>query len=510
VSDASECDVDGPFFERLVEQTSDIIVVVDTSGTFEYVSPSVRRVLGYAQASLHGTNAFEGMHPADRQTTMAAFERLLESSGDGTVRSVFRFEDADGDWVWLEAEALTDPFEQGRYVTTVRHVGERRALKRRFQHVVENVADLIAIIDDAGRYEYVSPVAEEMLGYDADELVGTDPLANVHPADEAIVDEEIRAALADPEYVTSVEYRYRAADGEWLWLESRGKALGENDRTETGVLVASRNITEQKERERELRHRNERLDRFASIVSHDLRNPLAQARGYVNHVREQFAEHGATTDGDAENETATDRRPAAPSGSAASLDIDQLDAYLERATDGHDRMAELIDDVLTLARQGDRIGAREPVEIDAFVRRVWRRMEAERASLTVETPPSTTCSADPDRLQELFENLFRNAVEHGGEEVSVRVETTATAIVVTDDGSGLPEGEHEDITERGVSTAETGTGLGLAIVQDIAGAHGWSVALSESDRGGARVDIREVTSLGDCRDGEARPTGQQN
>ena len=110
---------------------------------------------------------------------------------------------------------------------------------------------------------------------------------------------------------------------------------------------------------------------------------------------------------------------------------------------------------------------------------------------------------DRGRLQEVFENLFRNSVEHGstdeqaesdddGSAVTVRVGPLGgdeSGFFVEDDGPGIPPDERDSVFERGYTSAGTGTGLGLPLVEQIVGAHGWSVRAVESASGGARFEI---------------------
>ncbi|MFD1643993.1 sensor histidine kinase [Halohasta litorea] len=109
---------------------------------------------------------------------------------------------------------------------------------------------------------------------------------------------------------------------------------------------------------------------------------------------------------------------------------------------------------------------------------------------------AATIEADDDRLGQLLENLFRNAIEHGGDEVTVTVGTMDDGFYVEDDGSGIPEDKRDSVFTAGYSTSEDGTGFGLSIVNQIAEAHGWDVGLTESKAGGARFDITggETTS----------------
>jgi len=93
------------------------------------------------------------------------------------------------------------------------------------------------------------------------------------------VTERFYRALNDPDATPTMEYRYRTADGNWVWLESRSRSLPD-DVAVGRLLINSRDVSERKARARAgSTDRNERLDRFASIVSHDLRNPLSVIRG---------------------------------------------------------------------------------------------------------------------------------------------------------------------------------------------------------------------------------------
>ncbi|UIO98435.1 HAMP domain-containing histidine kinase [Halobaculum sp. CBA1158] len=217
------------------------------------------------------------------------------------------------------------------------------------------------------------------------------------------------------------------------------------DRAEVRATLAER--TERLERQ------NERLDRFAAIVSHDLRNPLNVAEGYVELARE------------------TD-------------DV----ATLDEALDALDRMDDLIDSVLTIAREGRVVDDPESVDLSAVAAQAWSTVDAAEATCSV--AEDATVEADRERLRTLLENCFRNAVQHAGDDVTVTVEPLADGgFAVSDDGPGIPPEDRDAVFDRGYTTADDGTGFGLAIVRDIADAHGWTAAVAESDAGGARFEF---------------------
>jgi len=123
----------------------------------------------------------------------------------------------------------------------------------------------------------------------------------------------------------------------------------------------------------------------------------------------------------------------------------------------------------------------------ALVDECWATVETEGA--TVSVAGEVTVRADRSRLRQLLANLFRNAVKHAGDDAVVTVGPLEGGFYVADDGPGIPEGEREDVFAAGYTTSDTGTGFGLSIVQDIATAHDWTVAVAESDAGGARFEF---------------------
>ncbi|MWV40546.1 GAF domain-containing sensor histidine kinase [Natrialba sp. INN-245] len=201
-------------------------------------------------------------------------------------------------------------------------------------------------------------------------------------------------------------------------------------------------------RRRELARQNERLERFVSVVSHDLRNPLNVLSGYIELIEET---------GDPE--------------------------HIEDVSVAADRMETMIEDLLTLARQGETLEKRQPVDLEDVARRAWNAVDTADARLV--TRELGTVDSDPGRLQQAFENLFRNAIEHAGARVTVTVVGTEDGFAVEDDGPGIPADQRDCIFREGY-TGGDGTGLGLSIVATVVDAHGWSISVEESDDGGAR------------------------
>ncbi len=238
-------------------------------------------------------------------------------------------------------------------------------------------------------------------------------------------------------------------------------------------------ITEQKERERELERRNQQLDQFAAVLSHDLRNPLNVASGRLALARERN-------------------------------DPEEFD----RVEEAHDRMSSLIDEVLAFARD-EKTTDRVELQLSALAKAAWGHVDTGKATLRIDGDREII--GDRDQLLQLFENVVRNSVEHGstgsrpdaddsadhghsrtgsddsvahgGAGVTIRVDATPDGFTISDNGPGVPPEEREEVFTHGVTSSESGTGLGLAIVQHVVESHGWDVEMTESRSGGAKLVI---------------------
>jgi signal transduction histidine kinase len=158
-------------------------------------------------------------------------------------------------------------------------------------------------------------------------------------------------------------------------------------------------------------------------------------------------------------------------------------------------MQTLVEDVLALARQGRTVDETEQVALADVADEAWASVDAAAASFQYQGDGERV-RADRVRLLELFENLFRNAVEHGGTSVTVTVSPLPDGFAVEDDGPGIPGGAEDDVFDRGFTSTEDGTGFGLAIVREIAEAHDWQVdAVATGGDRGARFEVTGATVL---------------
>lgn len=240
-------------------------------------------------------------------------------------------------------------------------------------------------------------------------------------------------------------------------MSTEPETFDERDRNWAELLCMSLGTAiERQRREAELRSKNERLEEFAAVVSHDLRNPLQVASGHL----ELAAESCEST-------------------------------HLDEAMDALRRSDALIDDLLALACAGESEVELETVRLAELVAEVWGTVDAVAATIRVDVDCSI--EADRSRLRQLLENLLANAVDHGGPDVTVTVGSLPDGFYVEDSGPGIPEERRDEVFEMGHTTARDGSGFGLRIVERVAEGHGWDVRVTDGADGGARFEITGVS-----------------
>ncbi|PSP25822.1 hybrid sensor histidine kinase/response regulator [Halobacteriales archaeon QH_10_67_22] len=356
---------------------------------------------------------------------------------------------------------------------------ETAVTRYRAERELERQVDLFAKAQDiasVGAWEYDCTTGEgystdevmRIYGLDVDRDLSVDrSLDYYHPEDRSKIRDAFEGALeAGGPY--DRETRFIDDDGNHRWVRTSGEPQFEG-----GDVVRVRgilqDITERKRRERRLERKNERLEEFAHVVSHDIRTPLQVASGQLEVARETG------------NDTA-----------------------FEKVRDAHEWMEAIIDEVLTLARQGEEISDTEQVSLAHVARDAWTMVDTPDAALTIRADFGV--EADPDRLCQLFENLFSNAVEHADGTVTVGpVESFPTTtrgahsgprgFYVADDGPGIPEDKCDIVFEAGYSTSQDGTGFGLSIVEQVAEAHDWDTSVTDSVDGGARFEFLNVDTV---------------
>ena len=460
ITDRKERERELETFEAIVENAGHSIYWTDREGTIEYVNPAFEDLTGYTREEAVGHNP-SMLQSGEHDETF--YENTWNTILNGEVwHGELVNERKDGtryvvDQTIAPVEATGDGPD--RFVAINTDITERRERERElreFREVVEQAGLAVFMTDTDGTIEYVNPAFEEITEYDREVAVGRNPrILQSGEKDEAYYESLWESVLAGETW--EEEIVNRRADGTTYHALQTISPITDETGEPVKLVAIQRDVSDLKAFEAELERQNERLDRFASVVSHDLRNPLNVAKGRLDLALE-----------DTENEH-----------------LHAIDSSLER-------MEALIEDLLELARDGD-VTSVEPVSLPEMVSECWQQVETGEATLEVET--TREVQADTGRLRRLFENLYRNAIEHGRTDVTITVGDLPDGFYLEDDGPGIPESERHAVFESGYSTG-SGTGYGLSIVARAADAHDWEVSIAESETGGARFEFTGVTDEG--------------
>ncbi|MFB6282524.1 MAG: PAS domain S-box protein [Halobacteria archaeon] len=469
-------------YEKILETIEDGVYVLDEEGDLVMVNDAFLDMTGYSREEVLGGNVLFVAEEKEYEKGTDAIKDL-EESGKSSMTYDVTLETKDGRSIICENR--TNMFGDGATVGVIRDISNRVKKDKWFKSLIQNSRDIITVLSATGDIMYQNPSVERILGYEQETLLDETVFPYIHPGDREKVITKIRDGIREGRDIETVEFRFRHRNGGWRYLESRGINLLDDPAVE-GIVVNSRDITERKQREKELERQKKNLDDFASVVSHDIRNPLNIAKARLDMER----------GGDNEN--------------------------LEKVNEMLVRMEDLIEDTLKLAKHGQTIGETEAVDLEKIARRAWFDVDTGEAEINV-SDGLGKIEADEDRLLQLIENIYRNSVEHAKEDTSdlevgfgpiyedlgpveVDLEPDDKGVdgvgvdgngvdagylegfFVEDNGDGIDDDMKKKIFEHGFSTAE-GTGLGLSIVKSIAKAHGWEVICSDGVDGGIRFEI---------------------
>ncbi|MEF8828274.1 MAG: PAS domain S-box protein [Haloarcula sp.] len=463
-----------------------------------YANRQFLELTGYTESEVTGRNCRFLQGEGTESEPVDALQRAVDEGEPVSVE--LRNYRKDGTMFWNQVSVAPVRDDDGTvdsYVGFQQDITERKEHERRLVALSESVQDLIRADTREEVAELGVETARAVLGLEAntihfyDEAEGTlepvaasdaiydllDALPSFTPGDSiawrvyesgealAVDDVHADADIYNPDtpiqselYLPLGKHGILLAGSESAAaFDQRDIALGEILAGHvTSALKQVEGTEKLRDHQRELEQHNDRLEAFTSVVSHDLRNPLHVADGQLQLAREECAsEHLAA---------------------------------VERA---HERMDTLITDLLTLARDGETVTDRESVALASLVDSCWTNVETANATLVSDI--DRTVMANESRLKQLFENLVRNAVEHGGADVTVTVGAVDDGFYVADDGPGIPEDDRDVVFEAGYSTTTAGTGFGLGIARQVAAAHGWEISLGDSADGGARFEVTGVS-----------------
>mgnify|MGYP000318432131 CR=1 FL=1 len=475
--------------ESLIEATPLTVMEIDTDGNVTRWNDEAENMFGWSREEVLGE--FNPMVPEDKRSEFASYrERAL--SGERIRGAEIQRETKHGKELdlLLSVATIGDPDSESTSILAVLDdITEQKQLERKLRSLQETAQRL----SRAQTSEEIGTIAVEA----AEAILGFDISAVWEYNEQADTLDPLTASSATRELIGELPRLRTEESLGWTAFESSELCVHDDIASDTALQVLSAELSSallvplgefglvavgthsQREfsdtdidlfqvlgstveaafgrasRELRLQRQNDRLDQFASVVAHDLRNPLTVAIGFTDIVQET-----------------------------------QDPAHFEKIDDAHARMERLIEDLLTLARGETTITESADISIDIVATEAWGYVDTHEATLTV-LDEAPVVRGDDGRLIQLLENLFRNAIEHGGNDVTVTVGQLpdGEGFYVEDDGAGIPSDQQETVFDHGVTSNEDGTGFGLSIVSDIAKAHDWTVSVTDGTDGGARFEF---------------------
>ena len=461
--------------ERFFTLSLDMLCIAGSDGYFKRLSPVWTRTLGFTEAELQAIPYIELVHPEDRAATEAEARTL--TSGTATASFENRYRCKDGSYRWLMWSTAPAPDGKLLYATardiTARKAAERalRDAEERLRLLVESVHEYaILTLDPKGHITSWNSGAQRIKGYAAEEIVGQHFSRFYTPED--LQAEKPRRELAIATQTGRYEeegWRLRK-DGSKFWANVVISAMRDESGDLRGFSKVTRDVTERKRTEDEIRNlnaalqqhasrlevANRELEAFSYSVSHDLRAPLRSIDGFSLALMEDYAD---------------------------KLEPEAKD-YLQRVRAATQRMAQLIDDLLGLSRVTRSEMSRSTVDLSGMARAVAAELQTSQPERQVEfvIGDALTAEGDAPLLRVVLVNLLGNAWKFTAKRSDARIEFGTTGengsrqFFIRDNGAGFDMtyvhklfGAFQRLHGNGEFA---GTGVGLATVQRIIHRHG--------------------------------------
>ncbi len=445
-------------FRALVENSSDMVVLLNPVGVISYSSPSTEKVLGYKKNEHEGRSIFEFIHPEDRSRIMSEFSRLL-GHPDEIIKATARVRHKNGSWHWIEGSGqnLLAVESVGAIVVNYRDITENKMARERFEKVFEFSPLAKIMAGKGGKVQLVNKSAEILFGYSQEELLSM----NI----EDLVPQQFRgthSALREGFY-NDPKPRPMGGDVRVLYgLRKDGRQIPVDialTPIETGqgvsILATIVDITERKKAEDILKNELKQATRLAdigtlaAIVAHELRTPLGVIQMAAHNFRNKNSQF---------------------------MQDKHLDNIQKKVWEGN----RIINNLLSYS--SIKAPTYEPCKILALLEEcvVNAENQFKEQAVTIERDylieKDFVVEIDSNQIREVLINVLSNAYQamqtkDGRLKLTVQKQGEDFKIIIKDNGAGIDPEDLEKIFRPFFTTKAKGTGLGLTICNELINLH---------------------------------------
>lgn len=473
-------------YRALVELSPDAIFV-HIGGKIVYANQSCAELLATKGVNdLIGRSLLDFIHPEDREKALYRIEHGMSAEGNTSGSVEGRYIRFDGIEIDVEAVGVGILYDNEHAVQLlVRDITERKVQERKIREseqryrdiserlaeseaqyrlLAENAHDLIGVVDMEGIVLYASPSHEWVLGFSSSEYEGNSAFNFVHPDDLAYVKKQFDD-MVTLKSSFDFEWRCKKADGSWVYIETRGTPIFDENHEVMQCVYASRDISERRKTE-EIFLRSEKLSvvgQMAAGVAHEFRNPLTAIKGFAQLLQK---------------------------GNEKPLYIDVILSEVQR-------LEAIVGGFLTLAKP--QVPKMQEVDVAVVLQQVVLLLSTQSPLRNVEViqehdteVPRIYC--DTNQIKQVFINILQNAVEAmpNGGIIKIQIlnhDSEFIKLRFIDQGCGISSERIKSIGEPFYSFKEKGAGLGLMVCNKIVHEHGGSIHIESTINEGATVDV---------------------
>ena len=458
--------------KTFLDNSPDILIALDHTGTIRYVSSSVKTILGFSPEKYIGKKTLSFVHKQD----IPALKEALISAHKSPKKFVimeYRVRNKKKEWRNFQLTARQIKNENGkilifcvaRDITDQKKAHEmREQAEQRFSTIFEHVALGLALFTFNGKLKFLefNPAMEKMLGYSSKELLKMD-VKDLSPKEDHNLDIKMfKELLKSQRDSYQIEKRYIRKDGSMFWGRLTVSTVRVDERTPRFLVSSVEDISESKKLEEQKRN-------FLSAIAHDLKTPLTTSQIVVQMLSKECKKYNPSPE--------------------LMKQLKLLDNELHR-------LNRLVGDILDISRiETGKVYLRlEIVELCSFIESVVEGLKPLYPSSLIEYDMCNNyyVKIDKDRITQVMSNLINNAIKYSPADkpvtISVRRTKNNVTVYIKDRGVGIPKDKQKQIFTQFYQVNEqfsTGLGLGLYICKEIIRRHNGTIRLRSSEGKGS-------------------------